>query len=331
MAALDTATVNVLHQALHAYIAAYGGGESVTALRAIAGALLSAQIRAGELVAQGLALEAWVDGLVEAFRAGEATTAVRDAGAAAIASRAKVWRDGLEAKASATLDAYIQTYRPNLTTAKLQEIVTTVLPVVEDAKIARDEAFRLIGVISKQFDASAALGRELDRTWLPLARQVHDSIANRDVASAVQDVVQAYIAKFTPALTEIGEGLIEDALQAVMNSRQLLKLDVDIDLGIEAERLLIRQVSFNLELMQAAPAPSKTAVEIAQQLHQEIDRYRRQRAEDFSTLPQIKRTDEVTGASTLGGDMSIGIQIKPDPKVSRPPQPPGERSENRKN
>jgi hypothetical protein len=111
-------------------------------------------------------------------------------------------------------------------------------------------------------------------------------------------------------LAEIGEGLIEQAVTAVFNSK--VKLDLDFDLDAETQRLLVKQVYLKFNLMEASPPPSKTALEIAQQVQSEVARYRREQGlDDIDYIPPMNRTDESSGSSLLGGEMSVGIHIRP--------------------
>jgi len=318
MTTLDAKTLTGLRQVLSTYLSTYGG-ETMAEIRAIAGSILSVKAKAGDLLLQGLEMEAWVDEMVKDFAPGEVVEPVSDAGMTAIATQTKNWRDTLEVKTRATLDAYIQNYAPHLNTEKLRDLVTTILPIVEDAQISRDEALRVIQQVGEQCDPQSALGRVLDTQWVTLASKVQQVLQNRDLEDTVQDVMQAYVHKFEPALVEIGTGLIADALRAVTNSKAMLDLDLDWELDAETQQLVIRQVGFKMQLLKASPPPSKTALEIAQQVHSEVRRYRAEQGLDdpHPTMPTVVRTDDDDGESSrLGGDLSVGIQLQPGQEPS---------------
>jgi hypothetical protein len=319
MTTLDAATQATLQKALYAYVSRYGGGQSLAEVRAIAGTILSAQEKVGALVSQGMEIEAWVDDLVQNFDPGQLKEPIWTAGEAAISSQAKRWRDNLETKTRATLDAYIQKYVPDLTITDLQDLVATVLPVVEDAQIAKDEAQRLIQHISEQFNWQAAMGRVIDPKWVFLADKTVQCMRHRDLEGTTRDVMNAYVYKFKPSLVELGTGLIEQAVKSVFNSK--LQLDLDVGVDAETQRLLVKQVALKMKLMEADPLPSKTALEFAQELHDEVQRYRREQGLDtIDYTPEIIRTDNTTGSSALGGEMSVGINMLPS--SSRSPVPP---------
>ncbi|NER80594.1 MAG: hypothetical protein F6K42_13670 [Leptolyngbya sp. SIO1D8] len=308
MTVLDSATIIFLTNVLNAYINSYG--EAETSARAIAGAILSVQLKAGALILQGLEMEAWVDELVRNFDPSHLAEQAWSEGEKAIATQAKRWRETLEIKTRATLDAYIQNHTPNLDTAKLQAIVTTILPIVEDVQISRDEAKRLIQLISHEFDWQSAAKRVVDPKWVILADKVAQSVRNQDVEATVHATVQAYVAKFKPSLVDVGESLIESALTAVTNSKANLGLDLALD--PETQRLIVKQVSLKLKLMEASPTASKTILEIAQQLHDEVTRYRQ--VHSLDKVDYIKATTQEHDGfnnSEIGGEMSIGIEIQP--------------------
>lgn len=310
MATLDAATQQSLRKALYAYMQTYGG-DSLHEARAIAGALLAVKEKAGELVPEGLEIEIWVEQLVQGFNPQVLVERLWDEGEQAIAAQARYWRDAVTAKVQTTLDAYIQKYVPDLDTIQIRDIVATVLPIVEDVKISRDEAKRLIQVVSEQFDWRTAVERLIEPQWLALAEKTMDAWRHRDVEASAQEVMSAYVKEFQPTAVEIGEGLVEQAVQSVTNNKA--NLDLDIKLDPETQKLLVKQVIFKFNLMEALPPPSKTALEIARQVRQAVARYRREQGLDNVSLwPEIVRTDDGTDdSSRLGGEMSVGIEIQP--------------------
>lgn len=324
MTAPDAVTLAALRQALFAYLQTYGEAESMAEVRAIAGSILSARTKADALIVQGLELETWVDHMVAELDAGRLAETGWDAAAGAIAAQAKHWHDTLAVKAQAALDAYIQTYQPDLTRFKIQDIVATILPIVEDTQIARDEAHQLIRTLSQHFDWQTALRHRLDAKWISIAGKVHQSFLNQDITATVRDIVQAYIGKFRPTLVEIGTGLVEDALSALLNSQHALDLDLDLRLAEDTQRLVIEQVSFQLKSLPPGPVPSKTAQAIADDLNNAVTRFRKAQGLDaVSTMPVLVKTDQTTGSSALGGEMSIGIQLQPTKSASPSASDPG--------
>ncbi|MEO1094107.1 MAG: hypothetical protein AAFX01_04315 [Cyanobacteria bacterium J06638_28] len=305
----DPTTVRSLQRALYAYIDNYGAEDSLEQVRAIAGTIVSTRVKAGTMVAQGREIESWVNQVVQGFDPTQLGQQIWNAGEQAIATQAKHWRETIETKAKATLDAYVQKHIASVDVSQLPKILATTLPIVADVQITRDEAQRLIHAISLQFDWEAAVNRVIDPKWITLAGMVARHLRHADLEAAVRDVMQVYIAKFQPAAMAIGEALAEKALNAVLHSDVL---DIDIDLDLESRRLMIQQVSFKVNLMQASSPSSKTAMAIAQQIHDEVAGYRAQAGmEDSNYFPEVMTTDDSTSdSSVLGGSMSIGIDVQ---------------------
>lgn len=309
MTTFDASTKQSLQTALYAYIDQYGG-ETLAEARAIAGALLSVHEQMGELVVPGWGIEQWVDDLVTDFDLTQIPGAAKEAAAQHLAAQAQAWREQLASKARNTLDAYIQKYAPALDTHNLEQLITTVLPIVEDATITRDEARHLIQTISQQVDVSAAATRRIDPQWLLLADTVQQVLQYKDLETSATDVMQAYVYQFQPAAVEIGEELVERAVAAVSDSKLQLSLNVDLD--PETRKLLIKQVMLKVKLRDPSPSPAKTVLEIAQALHDEIARYRRDRglnAADY--LPSVTAVDTPSDSSSLGGAIGVGIDLRP--------------------
>ncbi|NEQ45210.1 MAG: hypothetical protein F6K00_17275 [Leptolyngbya sp. SIOISBB] len=309
MNTLDTATKQALQNALYAYINEYGG-KSLADARAIAGALLSVQEQTGELAAPGWGIEEWVDDLVTDFDLTQIPSAAKETAAQHLATQAQNWREQLENKVRNTLDAYIQKYAPALDTHTIEQLITTVLPIVEDATITRDEARYLIQTLSHQVDGQAVATRSIDPQWLLLADTVQQVRQYEDLEASAADVMQAYVYQFQPAAVEIGEDLVERAVAAISDRK--LQLGLDVDLDPETRKLLVKQVMLKVKLRDSSPPPAKTALEIAQDLHDEVARYRRDRGLDAADyLPPVTKIETPDDSSSLGGEIGVGINLRP--------------------
>jgi hypothetical protein len=314
MTTLDTDTQQSLQAALYAYLHEYGG-DSLAEVRAIAGALLSVQAQTGALSLPGWEIEQWVDALVAEVDLSQPLPAVWQVAEQHLATQAQQWREQVVIKTRATVDAYLQKYAPADIPA-LEPLVATVLPLITDAPLTRDTAYDLIATVSRQINVSTVGDRVIDAQWLLLAEQVHQAWQQRDMANSVTDVMQAYLYKFQPTAVDIGESLVERAVEAVSNSK--LKLGIDAELTPDTRQLLIKQVMLQVKLRDLSSPPVKTALEIAQDLHDEVVRYRRDRGLDNPNYwpTTTSATDE--GSSVLGGEMSIGINVPPRRSAAEP-------------
>ncbi|WP_204137914.1 hypothetical protein [Halomicronema sp. CCY15110] len=309
MTTLDADTQQSLTAALYAYLHEYGG-DSLPEVRAIAGALLAVKAQTGDLKLPGWEIEQWVDTLVADVDLSRPWPPVGQEVDRHLATQAQHWREQLAVQTRAIVDAYLQKYTPTDIPA-LEPLVATVLPLVTDVTLPRDTARHLIDTVSRQIDVSTASDRVIDPTWLALADQVHQVWQQRDLTNSVTDVMQAYIHKFQPTAVDIGESLVQRAVAAVSNSK--LKLGLDAELTPDTHKLLIKQVMLQVKLRDMSSPPVKTALEIAQDLHDEVGRYRRDRglAQDHPNYWPTTTSTTDDGSSALGGEMSIGINVQP--------------------
>jgi hypothetical protein len=290
------------------------GAEGDT-VAAISGAIVTWQARAQAIHAQGLELEAWVQAVLADFDPQAALAQVVDAAVEQsqqiVTTRIHQWRQSLRSQVWETLSAYVQTYVPDLGVEALRPTVMTILPMVADGQLTRAETEAIVAQIKAQFDPAALLDRVIDPTWRAVATQVATYLENTaSLESALKDTVNAYVQTHSPALVEMGEGLIERLLAQVLKKRSEFNIDVAVD--PELERLVIRQVSFKLHWLEASPPPSKTALEIAQQVTDEVTGFTHRR-EQPSTMPEVYHHDDVTSdTSRLGGPLEVGIVMQPD-------------------
>ncbi|NJN22221.1 MAG: hypothetical protein HC812_14860 [Leptolyngbya sp. RL_3_1] len=269
---------------LHAYEDAYGFTDSLPELRAIAGSILSLQAQAKALVIRGLEWEDWIEEMVTTFQCRDWTNYAVSEEERAIAAQVKTWRAALRHKVENTLAAYAQKVGlPDFPPETLRQTVLSILPIVEDGQVTRDEVAAVIHHVQQQFDLPTALSQIIDPIWVELAEKTIRCLQNGSLEAALRDTVNAYIEAYQPTLVEMGTSLVERAMAVVLANQG--EFDLDIALDAETQALIVRQVSFKLKLRSASPPPSKTAAEIVDDLQDEIDRYRNANA-PISTSPR---------------------------------------------
>jgi hypothetical protein len=209
------------------------------------------------------------------FNAEAIAQAAVDQSKQALARQAHQWRESVERQVKGALDAYIHQYAPAVTTKSLQDMVIAIAPMINDGQITKPEVIGLAHTLSHTFAPNSTLSRVLNPTNLALAKNLAAVFRQRDTEAAVTETVTAYVDKFAPALEEIGESLIENALSAVLKNK--VEFGIDLDLNLANKQLLIQQVSFKLNIMQQSPRPSKTAQQMAAELNAEIERFKAER------------------------------------------------------
>ncbi|MGD1907022.1 MAG: hypothetical protein ACFB0C_13640 [Leptolyngbyaceae cyanobacterium] len=318
MAQLTPETLNAVQGVLCAYGEAYGLGESLEELRAIAGSILSVKAQAEAILIRGAEWEDWVEAVVTRFQARDWSNTVVSAGDRAISAQVQDWRTALRHKVEHTLTAYAQKVGlDDLPLVTLRQTVVSILPIVEDGQVTRDEVAAVVRHVQDHFDLSTALSQVIDPIWVELAERTFHCLQNGKLELALRDTVNAYIEAYKPTLVEMGTSLVERAMAVVLANKA--EFDLDVSLDPETQALIVRQVSFKLKLREASPPPSKTAAEIVDDLQDEIDRYCAANPGPISYLPEVTTTEGATSASVLGPAMEIGINLTERTTEIEPP------------
>lgn len=302
----DDTLVSELIAATQAYSQQFGLPDSLEQLQGVVGALLRAKA-AGQLqpaaaaaaVAERFAqpfgmpvgaVDALIQQVVTGFEADNALAAAVEQAHQALAAQAHQYRQQLETEVKQTLWAYVQQYAPaGLAPENLRSTVESIIPLVQTDGITRAEALDLLSRAATI--VPGLLSVEIQPKYLKLAQRLALCLAQKPLETAVSETVVAYLEKYQPALEAISEGLIENAIRAIANLP--IEFDWTTELSLKDKRLLIQQVCFKLNLLQASPPPSKTAREVAAELHGEIERFRQERlgAADLALTEGVSSSD----------------------------------------
>ncbi|HSM80241.1 MAG TPA: hypothetical protein VLS96_01080 [Nodosilinea sp.] len=201
--------------------------------------------------------------------------ALVDRASSALAKQAHQWQQQLEQQVLGVLGAYLQQYAPALTPDSLRGTVVAVLPLLDDRPVTQAEALGMVSHLVQTFDPQGALAAAVDPAYLALAQTLALALSQKPMAEAVGETVVAYVAHYAPTLTTIGADLISAALSAVLKNQ--VDFNIDTQLTVVDQQLLIEQVSFELNILQQSPPPSKAASAIAHQVHSAVEAYRQGR------------------------------------------------------
>jgi hypothetical protein len=250
-----------------------------------------------------------IDQVMADWEAGRLTKAIANPAQAAVIDQAHRWQASLTQTLTDTVTTYLQRYDPPLEPTTLQGILLTAIPLLVGDTITKEEVNGLLGSMVETFDWEAALGAPINPTVAQVVESLAIALGQKPLATAVSETVTAYVQQFAPTLVTIGEDLIEQALRAVLNSS--LDFDFEVDLQLVDRQLLVNQVSFNLNLMEQSPAPTKTTQRIAAEWGEEIRRFKSQRQADGDIV------DVTTGLGSQDG-----LSISSGWTSTRPPLPP---------
>lgn len=283
------------------YTKRYGVPESLEQLQSIVGSIISVGERAQErvkepaigliapILATTLALPAAavealiqqvVTRLTESASLGEVIDGAVDEAVGrakqALAEQAYEWRQHLMTEVKETLYTYIQSFAPQFDPGDLPNTIESIIPLVQEGRITRAEVSDLARQMAVGFGTQVALSHGINPRYLKVAQELALCIAQWRMEQAVAETVWAYVQKFEPALEQVSEDLIEKAMGAI--SSLPVEFDWATELSLKDKRLLIKQVSFKLNIMQASPPSSQTAQELADHLHSEIEQFRQEQA-----------------------------------------------------
>ncbi|MBD1875246.1 hypothetical protein H6F75_17330 [Nodosilinea sp. FACHB-131] len=280
-ASRDPEVTATLISGLSAYGRLYGLPNSPEQVQGLLGTLLRLYLPEESAALIDAIAQRVLDGLT----ADDLKNAIVDRATSALAKETYRWQQHLEQEAQNVLAAYVQRYRPNLTPDRLRTIVTSVMPLLSRAiadhrPLTRSEALGLISQIVQSFDVDGAIAAAVDPAYLAIAQTLATALAQQPMAEAVGETVSAYVKSHAPTLINVGADLIALALSAVLKNQ--VDFNIDTQLSVIDEKLLIEQVSFQLNILQQSPPPSKAAWAIADQVNAAVEQYRQDRQHEGS-------------------------------------------------
>lgn len=311
--------ISALKQALQLYLQEYGQPESVQQLEGIIGSLITVQQQLEGQWLQAKETTAVVRRVAQEFTAGGAEAVLDDLQTAAKRSLVQAARhrwQTLENKARSVLNAYGQAAASSFTGAagvevdQVRAMATAVVPIVADGDINRAEALGLVDRLIQTFELPQFLAAETDPTILKLAKRLALALGQRPLESLVESALATYREKYAPDLESFGFGLIGRIVDAAIEGR--VGLDWDVELDLEAKQVLIQQVAFRANILEASPPPSKTAAEIAAQINQEVEQFRDAQAKALGGVNETAGIFSHDGLEISSPwDFSNGSEAKP--------------------
>ncbi len=286
-----------LLSALQAYQRTYGWPTSEEQQRGLLQTLLRLTLQANAISLEQTQATELVERLLAAGQnpATLAEAVVSEAQQVVI-EQAHAWQVALKTQVKGVLAAYLQRYAPDLDQTALQDIALSVIPLVADKAITKDEVTGILGQVVDSLDVKTMLGIEVNPALEGVVKSLVKVLSQKSLEQAVSETVTAYVKQAAPNLEAVGENLIEQALRAVLNNS--VEFDLDTDLRLVDRQLLIDQISFKLNLMKQSPLPSKSAQRMAAELSKEIQRLKQQREAGLGT-----------GDSTQGRLSEDGLSI----------------------
>ncbi|HEY9877174.1 MAG TPA: hypothetical protein V6D29_01900 [Leptolyngbyaceae cyanobacterium] len=297
----DEALVRELLGAVKAYTQQYGVPESVEQLQGLASSLLRLKAQADATALQAKDAEALIHRVTTDFGRQSLTDLAIDIAQQVLAQQAYEWQESLSTKIQETLSAYIQYFAPGKTPDDLNGTIESIIPLVLDGNITRAEVIALVQQVASRFRLYAALAQVIKPEYRKAAQELAICIAQKSMEEAVKETVLAYAEKYQPAMETLSEKLIENAIAAITNLP--IEFDWVAELNLKDKRLLIKQVTFKLNILKADQVPSGAAQQAANQLHNEIERFRQERKASLGTV-------DITEGLSSNDDLEISSGLK---------------------
>ena len=264
-----------LLDSLQAYVNRFEKPTSREDLLAIASSILTFQQKQGSIAIAPNQAEALIQQVVDQFKA-TTESFVIEATTDTLVQEVNQWRHSLEDQVLNTLNAYAQKVQPEKLLNLLPDTILSILPLVESAQLRKVEAESLIQQVKSKFNLTNALAQVIDPKSLANAEKLVQLLKFENLEKLLQDSLLGNQDLINHTLENVTESLVENELAKILGS-DAVNLDIDVD----AQQLMIKQVTLKLNVMQSSAPPSKSSEEISAQMDDEIERFKSSRPLPF--------------------------------------------------
>jgi hypothetical protein len=268
-------TERSLLDSLQAYVNRFETPNSREDLLAIASSILTFQQKQGSIAIASNQAEALIQQVVEQFKATTGSSVI-EATTDTLVQEVNQWRQSLENQVLNTLNAYAQKVQPEKMLDLLPDTILSILPLVESAQLRKVEAESLIQQVKSKFNLTNALAQVIDPKSLANAEKLVHLLKFESLEKLLQDTLLGNQDLINRTLENVTESLVENELAKILGS-DAVNLDIDVD----AQQLIIKQVTLKFNVMQSSAPPSKSSEEISAQMDDEIERFKSSRPLPF--------------------------------------------------
>ena len=291
---LSPVQVVQLVEALPVFQDIFGTPESDLELRARIGALLKMMEAGSALPLAPAEIESTIDLVIAAFQVrAEAETG-------RWVKAARQWMREQADQLTDVVSAYVkefatQEWAQQIEQSELAAVVSTSVAVLGDGKLSPSEGRQLAHQLMQTFNLDDALGRAVSPTVVAMARRVAQYRSNADFEADILSIAQAYLQKFGGVLTpELMKRVIQKGTLN-LSPEALLSGDFDDLGGLDN---VARTFVFKMQILEADPPTSKTAEDIAAQVHESVERFNHSRSAIDLTTP-ADDDDDLSVSSVL--------------------------------
>jgi hypothetical protein len=267
-----------LLESLHAYVKRFEIPNSRADLLAIASSILTFQQKQGSLAIAPDLFETMIQQVVNQFNVDAIATSVVDSATETLVEEVNQWKQSLENQVLSTLNAYVQNFKPEGLT-NLTETILSVIPLVESVLLGKSQAQSLIQLVTSKFDLQTALEQVIGAEPLAIAQKLAKSLQFENLEELLKGTILGEQPILNHTLETVTESLVNRELETILGNNSL-RFDIDFD----SKNLMVKQVTLKLNVMQSSPPPSKSDAEIAKQVDDEIERFKKEREERFGVV-----------------------------------------------
>jgi len=265
-----------LLNSLQTYVNRFNTSSSHEDLLAITSSILTFQQKQGSSIKiEPNQTEALIQQVVNQFQS-EPVSSVIDATTDTLVQEVNQWRQSLESQVLNTLNAYARKVHPNQLQNLLPETILSILPLVENVQLRKSEAESLIRQVESKFNWNSALAQVIDPKFLAIADKLVQLSKFGDLKNLLQESLLGNRDLINNTLENVTESFVESELAKILGSNTL-HMDIDVD----AQKLMVKQVTLKINVLQPSATPSKSNEEIATQMDTEIERFKASRPLPF--------------------------------------------------
>jgi phosphomevalonate kinase len=268
-------TERSLLDSLQAYVHRFEIPDAREDLLAIASSILTFQQKQGTIAIAPNQAETLIQQVVDKFKVKTGDSVV-EATTDKLVQEVNQWRQSLENQVLNTLNAYAQKAQPEKLLDLLPDTILSILPLVESAQLRKSEAESLIQQVKSKFNLTNALAQVIDPKSLANAARLVQLLKFENLEKLLQDALLGNQDLINHTIENVTESLVENELAKILGS-DAVNLDIDVD----AQQLMIKQVTLKLNVMQSSAPPSKSNAEISAQMDDEIERFKSSRPLPF--------------------------------------------------
>jgi hypothetical protein len=280
----DIATGQELLAGLIAYVKRFQSPNSPEQLVAIASSILTFQQKQGITAIAPAQFDDLIQQAVDLFKVEEVETAIVDSTTDALVQNVNQWQKTLENQVIDTLNAYVQQFQSNQFQPNqfqdLPQTILSIVPLVENVHLRKSAAEFLIQRVITRFNMQNAMEQIVSSESIAIAQKYAKSLQFGNLEALLSETIlgdsKLLLSQLNQPLENITEDIVNSKLAEILGDNTL-QIDIDVD----SQQLMVKQVTFKLNVIQSSNTMTKSAEEIATQVDNEVAIFRENRKPDL--------------------------------------------------